>query len=286
MSGLYGADVAELRALATQFEQVADRVEVTSITVSNAIQISAWIGPFAASFRIGWDTDHRVKLAHVSTVLRENALKLRANADGQQKASAAETPVRPCTEDDDEVYGHLDPLVEAEWQRLSDTERRAILRELARRYADQYGIDAVDVQFKDLEDPPDGNYYGSYDDEKRLVVLDVTDLPNARDAIKTLAHEMRHAGQYEMGRDANTKQSAVDEGYQSDFWSHTEATPEEARRWADNFDNYHTSEDGFQKYWEQPVEVDAREAGKAAVESMTIDQLHELATASSRPSTL
>ena len=286
MSGLYGADVAELRALATQFEQVADRLEVTSITVSNAIQISAWIGPFAASFRIGWDTDHRVKLAHVSTMLRENALKLRANADGQEKASAVEAPVRPCTEDDNGLYGHLDPQVEAEWQRLTDTERRAILRELARRYAAQYGIDAVDVQFEDLEDEPGSNSLGIWSDEKRLLIIDVTDLPNAKDAINTLAHEMRHAGQHEMARDANTNRSAVDDGYQSDFWSHTEATPEEARRWADNFDHYHDPDDNFRKYWEQPVEVDAREAGKAGVESMTIDQLHELAAASSSPSAL
>ncbi len=90
MSTTYGADVAQLRALAAQFEQTADLLERGRMAVGNAIQISAWVGPYAATFRLHWQAEHSQRIVTVAGGLRRNAQILRANADGQERASAVD----------------------------------------------------------------------------------------------------------------------------------------------------------------------------------------------------
>ena len=84
-----GADVIELRLLAEQFERAASRLDSGRMTVGNAIRISAWVGPFAVNFRLQWDSEHSHRVATVVSTLHETASKLRANADEQERASAA-----------------------------------------------------------------------------------------------------------------------------------------------------------------------------------------------------
>jgi len=88
MSGMYGADVAQLRQLARQFDGAAERLDANRMTVGNAIQISAWVGPVAVRFRHQWDSEHSRKVQSAAVRLREAAHKLRANADDQERTSA------------------------------------------------------------------------------------------------------------------------------------------------------------------------------------------------------
>ena len=90
MSGMYGADVAQLRQLAGQFDRAADRLDQDRMTVGNAIQISAWAGPVAVRFRLQWSSEHTVRLSAASARLREAALALRRNADDQERTSAVD----------------------------------------------------------------------------------------------------------------------------------------------------------------------------------------------------
>lgn len=87
MSTMYGSDVAQLRMLAARFDDIAQQFESGRSHVANAIKISAWVGPFATSFRFEWSSVHSVRLGQAAALLRENARKLRANADGQERAS-------------------------------------------------------------------------------------------------------------------------------------------------------------------------------------------------------
>lgn len=272
--GMYGADVAQLRALARQFDDVADRLESTSVDVSNSIKISAWVGPFAVSFRLSWDSAHRVKLGRASGVLRENALKLRKNADDQERVSAREVASHASSRKEEE-YGVVDPQVAEYWRSLSTSERVAILRRMAQLYADRYGVRPPDVRFEDLDDG-NGNSLGYWSEQNQRLVLDTTDLADPTYAINTLAHEMRHAGQHEMFRDASPGAADVEQGYVSGVWSHSEVSADDARRWGENFDRYQTPDKDFKKYWSQPVEVDARAAGRNAVNNITVEQLREL----------
>lgn len=88
MSGLVGADVAQLRSLARTFEDAADRLDRHRLTVGNQIQISAWVGPFAANFRLVWASEHSVRVASAVALLHQKAVQLRKNADEQDRASA------------------------------------------------------------------------------------------------------------------------------------------------------------------------------------------------------
>ncbi|MBK8460841.1 MAG: hypothetical protein IPL43_12205 [Micropruina sp.] len=88
MAGMYGADVAQLRALAQQFERTAEQLEHDRMAVGNAIQISAWVGPVAVRFRAEWDSQHSQRIVGAARLLRDNARLARANADAQEATSA------------------------------------------------------------------------------------------------------------------------------------------------------------------------------------------------------
>lgn len=85
---MHGADVAHLRQLAGQFQQAAERLESNRMTVGNAIQISAWVGPVAMRFRHEWDSDYSRRIQSAAHRLRDAAQSLRANADDQERTSA------------------------------------------------------------------------------------------------------------------------------------------------------------------------------------------------------
>lgn len=90
-STTYGADVSELRQLAARFDQVASQLDGTRQAVGSAIQISAWVGPFAVSFRLRWDNELSLKVAAAARMLHEQARRARANADDQERVSAVES---------------------------------------------------------------------------------------------------------------------------------------------------------------------------------------------------
>ncbi|MGC3955284.1 MAG: hypothetical protein QM804_13730 [Propionicimonas sp.] len=90
MAGMYGADVGQLRALAAQFDRAADQLDQARLQVGGGIWISAWIGPFATSFRVRWDSEHSRRVASAAALLRANAQRARANADDQERTSAVD----------------------------------------------------------------------------------------------------------------------------------------------------------------------------------------------------
>lgn len=88
MAAMYGADIEQLRSLATQFDRSADRLDADRMSVGNAIRISAWMGPVAMRFRSQWDSDHSRRLHEAAVRLRDAASALRTNAAQQERASA------------------------------------------------------------------------------------------------------------------------------------------------------------------------------------------------------
>lgn len=87
---MYGADVAQLRTLAQQFDRHAQQLDANRMTVGNAIQISAWFGPFSVRFRHQWDSDYSRRVHDAAERLRHAASDLRRNADEQDRASAVD----------------------------------------------------------------------------------------------------------------------------------------------------------------------------------------------------
>ncbi len=89
--GMYGADIAQLRALAASFDQHADVLERCRQQVGGAIRIGAWQGPDASRFRQHWDSQLAAQLMATAHSLRDNAAKARTNADQQETASQVDS---------------------------------------------------------------------------------------------------------------------------------------------------------------------------------------------------
>ncbi|MEZ3161455.1 hypothetical protein AB1K54_13070 [Microbacterium sp. BWT-B31] len=88
--GLYGADIAQLRGTAAEFERAASALESIGSLLGGELSRAPWKGADATQFRSHWDTDYSRRIADASTRLREAAKSLRANADDQEATSMSD----------------------------------------------------------------------------------------------------------------------------------------------------------------------------------------------------
>lgn len=139
------------------------------------------------------------------------------------------------------------------WKKLSLEERTELLRKIERKMAEIQGREPADLLVSDKvldgkdKGDPMGNTNGYYSHANGRIVLNssLVGSDNVHKVVSTLAHEGRHAYQH----------AAIDN-------SGTEPDAIKAEEWKDNFDDYKTVEkDGYEAYYKQPVEVDAREYG-------------------------
>ncbi|WP_396910864.1 WXG100 family type VII secretion target [Mycolicibacterium sp.] len=89
MTGLVGADVDQLRALARTLIQAADRLESSVASVTGTLSAVRWSGPDGERFRSQWHSESQAKLRSVVAALRDTSNTLSRNADEQDRASAA-----------------------------------------------------------------------------------------------------------------------------------------------------------------------------------------------------
>ncbi len=90
MSGMYGADVGQLRALAQQFDGAAERLEQCRGVLSSMLQATVWNGPDAARFRQEWETEAQRAIVAAAARLREAGVSTRSNASDQELTSAVD----------------------------------------------------------------------------------------------------------------------------------------------------------------------------------------------------
>lgn len=84
----YGADVAQLRELAKQFDAAAGRLDGIQLGVGNRAQLRSWTGPVAGRFRTNWSAQHAPAIRRAADEIRRASQELRSNADEQQQASS------------------------------------------------------------------------------------------------------------------------------------------------------------------------------------------------------
>jgi uncharacterized protein YukE len=87
--GVYGADVAQLRAAAAELARAADRLAAVRTDLGAQLGRTPWTGNDAASFRSAWDGSHAPLVSAAADRLREASMTLRRNADAQETTSAA-----------------------------------------------------------------------------------------------------------------------------------------------------------------------------------------------------
>lgn len=88
MSGFVGADVEQLRSMATSLDGEAERLVSAFETVTREVDEIPWFGPSSEMFQGEWHDRHRPAAALAAAALSDMAEKLRANADAQEQTSA------------------------------------------------------------------------------------------------------------------------------------------------------------------------------------------------------
>lgn len=85
--GLYGADIAQLRALSKSMGQSGTRLRTVESTVNSLVQSAAWKGADGDRFRSEWTSSLRPMLSKTSESLESQSQLLLKNADEQDQAS-------------------------------------------------------------------------------------------------------------------------------------------------------------------------------------------------------
>lgn len=89
------------------------------------------------------------------------------------------------------------------WEKLSDEERIAAIKEFADVLADRLGLEETpEIVF--FDDPPDE--LGAYVVGENVVKLNVLYLDDAKELVDTIPHELRHAYQHQRASNPVTKQ--------------------------------------------------------------------------------
>lgn len=91
MNDLLGANPEQLRLLARQMGESADRIASAAAAIHGVVENSPWQGPDAISFRGTWTTTHRTSLLSCGELLRDNSQLLLTQADDQERASSSDT---------------------------------------------------------------------------------------------------------------------------------------------------------------------------------------------------
>ena len=87
--GFYGADVTQLRQLATTMRTAGRKLDAQRLVLNGGVAGTPWPGPDAEIFRQEWRTIHSRSLLAAVTLLQQAAEDLMRQADEQQSASAA-----------------------------------------------------------------------------------------------------------------------------------------------------------------------------------------------------
>lgn len=84
-----GADVEQLDQLARTFNEEAGKIQQAVSRISGQVNGVWWKGPDADRFRNEWEGTYRNQLQRIADELRQQATKVRNQAQQQRQTSAA-----------------------------------------------------------------------------------------------------------------------------------------------------------------------------------------------------
>ncbi len=263
-SGFYNAHAASATALQTC---------VTSMDTLAATAETAIMDVLAKS---GWDTMVPKIFSILGEGIRSKLVTMQNCRDRHQQClqrlPGGEAPdTQPLSNIDNPDRGIVDPAIREQWAKMSPEERRAVLEEIVRQQAIANGMDPnTSVTW---ENDPNGAF-GSWNGEG--VTLNEAFL-NDPSLMHTAVHEMRHALQDKMkaeyeGMDPATR-AAIRSGAQADpfakYGTNIDEVDEMSKR------KYIGPDPDWPKYHAQPVEVDARTAGREQGAGMSYQTFQE-----------
>ena len=315
----HGADADRLRQVGQELTNSSQLLGDVATTGRGMVEILAgnWSGPDLEHFvGQGWPTAERAVYS-ASEMIRTMADGAERNAEEQDRTSQGQgaggsggagggtgegggaaplpkgTQGSPDYEGDYQLdYGSLDPEIYDAYMALGPEEQQAVLQEIVNRQAAEMGIDPPPEIIFDDELIEKG-YAGTWSESSgELRINPQTAANDPRMAMNTAVHEMRHAQQHDVTNEA------VPNWLQRLFGAETEApegfTDEQAETWHENQNNYESppseeeAEDmtqaeidaQYEAYFDQPTEVDARQAGERYIDDLTIEEFEDIVEAS------
>lgn len=288
-----GMDTEEVAELVGRLRDGEQRLEALTSGLGETVSRSAefWRGPDAEAFRSDWgSTSAELRVAGQSLASRGTELTGHQDeqtaasegddsggggsgnggpgGDGSADASAQDGPNAPGEEP---YYGEVDPEVAERWELMSQEDREAVARVIIEEELREYGIEGVPIDF----DLTGSNGLWSVRGDAHEISINGGALDTPR-LLHTLAHEARHAAQWEAVQDTESGfwdwlpgvDSTTDdyERLQEDHGF----TREEIDSWREHFD---APEDERDPYLDQSIEVDARNAGAEFSEELTMEDL-------------
>jgi hypothetical protein len=144
-------------------------------------------------------------------------------------------------------------LVASEWWSKLKVEKRVeVLRKVHRDIARAYGFTPCQIEIYSLRP----KLYGVFNENMNRIILNsnllVKDHP--RQALSTLVHESRHAYQYH--------------AIQQYTWMVPAHRRDGVKLWKANWKDYQTASEGYENYYKQPIEVDARAFADEVISKM------------------
>jgi len=286
-----GMSTDHASAQAERIDTGAQRLEELAEELGATVGRSAgsWIGPDAEAFRAEWSSTAQALRTGTQELLARSAELSRhrdeqdtaSEGDGQAGASGtdggSDTTTGSSAQDgpnapgEDAYYGEVDPEVVERWESMSREDREAVARAIIEEELAQYGLEDVPVDF----DLTGSNGWWEVSDGAHSISINGDRLDTPR-LLHTLAHEARHAAQWEAVQDTESGFWDWLPGVDStaDDYERLEEehgfTREEIDSWREHFD---TPKDERGPYLDQSIEVDARNAGAEVSEELTMEDL-------------
>lgn len=282
-----GMDIDQVSSHVERVRSGARRLEdaVTRLDETVARSADFWIGSDAESFRSAWASTSQ-ELASAGRELAARGTELERHQDEQNTTS--ESDVRnggpgadfPSAHDGVEktnhpgevpYYGEVDPEVAERWESMAPGDREKVAQAILDEQLERYGIEPVSIDFDLL----DANGRWSFTENGHTIEINGEVLSNPR-LLHTVAHEARHAAQWEAVQD--TEPGPFDwlpfvdstRGDHERLEEEHGFTREEIDSWRDH---WNAPEDERDEYLDQSVEIDARDAGAEYSEELTEEDL-------------
>jgi hypothetical protein len=266
---LYAAE-PQVEAIERLVQGILDRAKTNEFNVGDDGSVTSTATPPTFKSRYGaeeWGASRNT----IAQELADDITDTLAKAAGVDVILTDGIPTGTVQSLDDtrEQRGMASPEVAERWAQLTDAERKAIIDQKIEELAKEYGVDVEDIIW---DDTISGN--GSWSEDEKAVRLNPDKLDDP-DLLHTVAHEMRHARQYEAIEDNNDFQFWWED---DPFDAHEEdgITEEQAEEWEENFDDYKSPDKDFDAYYNQPVEADARKSGRDYLDNLTAAELDRL----------
>jgi uncharacterized protein YukE len=257
MSSIIHMETEQVYAMARRLQQTSEQIELDCTQLRNQVMSINWQGPsrdeFVAQFE---QVTQKIKLFAEQGM----TLSQRVNTEVQEwEAAAAALVAGSAAKVPENMIVKNTRTLKEKWKDMDLKARKKWLEDWYKELCEKLGIPPVDFKIVDLYDPEGkdakgvfrwGLIFGLF----RSMTIDIDNVKgnDPVDVLDTIAHETRHQFQHYLVENPDKRPPDV--------------SLEQIKQWKENFKNYINPEDDFESYRKQPVEQDARDSSKKAVD--------------------